>query len=111
MAREKDFNAQFQEKLSQFTFFEIEEKFLSANVPFSKINDVAGVIDEPQTKALGMIVQDEENKTHVDFPAFIKGYPNVKPTKARAIGADTESVLRDICGYDRAKIEAVLGEI
>ena len=69
---------------------------VSVDVPCSPINTIDKVLEEPQTKALGMFQQSPDGReTLLGLPL---SFDSVRPPFARGapeLGADTEAILRD----------------
>jgi crotonobetainyl-CoA:carnitine CoA-transferase CaiB-like acyl-CoA transferase len=79
------------------------ERLEAAGVPVGKVNDVRGALEEADVVAydhprLGVVRQ-------VASPLRLSGHrAPVSPGPAR--GADTEALLRELCGYDDARLAA-----
>jgi crotonobetainyl-CoA:carnitine CoA-transferase CaiB-like acyl-CoA transferase len=76
-------------------------------VPCAPVNDVIEALRDPQAAARGAVVEIEHPRLgtvrHVASPLRLGGEPPLRPAPAR--GADTELVLRKLCGYSPERIE------
>lgn len=80
-------------------------------VPCGAVNDVATALTQPQAAARGAVVEYE----HPTFgtvrttrsPLRLSG-PEAPLRRGPYLGEHSEEVLRDICGYDAARIEGLL---
>ncbi len=110
------FEAGFNGCLRRFSLEELETLFTKAGVPLSRINSIKDAIEEPQTKAMGIVVESQERegappRRYIDFPAHVSGHENVRPTCSPKLGQHTEEVLSDVCGYNREQLHEVTKEL
>lgn len=94
--------------LTQRTTAEWESLLAEAGVPHARVHNLAEVFADPQVLARGLRVQvHDPDGQPVDLLGsvfHIDGQPPPTPTMPPALGADTESVLREIVGLDAAQI-------
>jgi crotonobetainyl-CoA:carnitine CoA-transferase CaiB-like acyl-CoA transferase len=86
------------------------EVLTAAGVPCGPVNSVAQAMEDPHTTARGMIVETEHPTlgTVKTLASPVKvGSEPVPATRAPHRGEHGEAVLRDLCGYDDARIEAL----
>jgi crotonobetainyl-CoA:carnitine CoA-transferase CaiB-like acyl-CoA transferase len=86
------------------------EVLTAAGVPCGPVNSVAQAMEDPHTAARGMIVETEHPTlgTVKTLASPVKvGSEPVPATRAPHRGEHGEAVLRDLCGYDDARIEAL----
>jgi CoA:oxalate CoA-transferase len=85
------------------------EWIVGDQVPLSAVKDIAEVVDDPQIAARDMIVD-------VNYPGFgvlrmvgsplkLSGTPAAPRGLAPALGANTDDVLRLVCGLDEGRLE------
>jgi crotonobetainyl-CoA:carnitine CoA-transferase CaiB-like acyl-CoA transferase len=80
-------------------------KLSAAGVPCGAVNDVLGVLDDPQVEARDAIVS-YEHPSLGEVRQFAAPYRlGSEYRRAPTRGEDTLSLLRDVCGYDEAQIE------
>lgn len=87
---------------------------LDANgVPCAPINDLKAALEDETTRALNMVVDVEHDGVGLKFRAA--GNPirmfdagEVKPSSPPLLGEHTETVLRDLLGYDQKRIERLM---
>lgn len=81
---------------------------IEVDVPIAPLNTPKTVADDPQfrdrfawfpTEALGA--------EQLPFPVKVAGEEPLVPTKAPTVGEHTDAVLREVCGYDDARLEAL----
>jgi len=85
------------------------ERLTSAGVPCGPVNDVASAFADPQTAARRLVVEtDHPGFGVVRAPAspVRVGPPRTAHRRAPRLGEDTETVMRDLLGYDQARIDA-----
>jgi crotonobetainyl-CoA:carnitine CoA-transferase CaiB-like acyl-CoA transferase len=80
----------------------------AAEVPAGPINDIPGVVDDPQVLARGMVRQVGEN-SFVSQPIRYSGYPDMREQPAPALGHHTEAILTEL-GYSNEEISAMKAE-
>jgi len=78
-----------------------------AGVPCGPINDVRGALADPQTAARALVGETEHpafgRARWIASPVRV-GEPAGAHRRAPGLGEDTESVLRDVLGYDAAHV-------
>ncbi|HLW93894.1 MAG TPA: CoA transferase [Solirubrobacteraceae bacterium] len=83
------------------------ERLAAAGVPAGRVNDVAQALADEQTVARDAIVAYEHptlgTVRQAASPLRLSG-DLPEPSRAPLLGEDTESVLREVCGYDEARI-------
>lgn len=83
----------------------------AADVPASAVNDVSMVFDNPQVKHRGMLTHAHHPVTG-DMPLLrnpirMSGTPIGAATPPPMLGQDNDEVLKDLLGYDEARIAAL----
>lgn len=83
----------------------------AADVPASAVNDVSMVFDNPQVQHRGMLTHAHHPVTG-DMPLLrnpirMSGTPIGEATPPPMLGQDNDEVLRDLLGYDEARIAAL----
>jgi crotonobetainyl-CoA:carnitine CoA-transferase CaiB-like acyl-CoA transferase len=82
----------------------------AAGVPCGAVNDVLGVLDDPQVEARSAVVAyDHPRLGEVKQFASPLGM-GATYTPAPSRGQDTETLLRELCGYDDARLEHARAE-
>jgi crotonobetainyl-CoA:carnitine CoA-transferase CaiB-like acyl-CoA transferase len=80
----------------------------AAGIPCAPVNDVAGALADPQAVARGAVVEVEHERfgavRTIASPLRVAAAPRT-PEPAPRRGAHTAAVLRELCGYDDARIE------
>lgn len=93
---------------------EWERELIAAGVPCGPVNDVPTALSDPQARARGMVrevVDDRGEAVRVVGPApRLSATPPSVRTAPPRLGQHTESVLRDLLGYDEARIAALRAE-
>jgi len=92
--------------------YEEWEALLTANgIPVGAINNLAQVVDHPQVKARGSIVEIEHPRAGkmrvVGVPVRLSATPGSVRTPSPALGEHTDEVLRGLLGLDAAEISAL----
>ncbi|GAC1579437.1 MAG: CaiB/BaiF CoA-transferase family protein [Candidatus Elarobacter sp.] len=81
-----------------------------AGVPCSPINDVHAALADPQTAARGLVAQTDHptfgTARWIASPVRVGDVP-AEHRRAPQLGEHTESVMRDLLGYDDARIAAL----
>jgi crotonobetainyl-CoA:carnitine CoA-transferase CaiB-like acyl-CoA transferase len=99
--------------ISGMTAAEAEERLRGAGVPCGRYREVAEVLDDPQTLSRGSLrtVTDAAGDFRVTATPFqVASRPRAAmPDRVPELGADTAAVLRDVAGYDDARVAAVIG--
>ena len=107
-----DLDKEVNEWSTTLNFSEIEEKLVEAGIPVGQINDIKQVCELPQIAARNMLwkVYDPGFKDEVSFPGCpikIQGVEDEIQKPAPLLGEDTDKVMKEILGYDDAKIKAM----
>jgi len=83
------------------------EQLAAAGVPSAAVNDVTAALEDPQVQARGGIVEADHpvlgTVRQVASPLRLGDDPRVERAPFR--GEHTESVLAEVCGYSRDRIE------
>ncbi len=78
-----------------------------AGVPVGRVNDVRGALEDAQVQARGAVVGYEHPRLghvrQVASPLRLDGHVPA-PAPAPARNADGEALLRELCGYDAARV-------
>ena len=89
------------------------EAFRAARVPAGPINRVDEVAADPVLQARGLLYRldtdDGRAIPQVGTGFLLDGQPNRPRSAPARLGADTHAVLRELLGYDAAKIDALKG--
>jgi CoA:oxalate CoA-transferase len=88
--------------LSKRTAAEWLTAFNAAEVPAGPINDIPGVVDDPQVLARRVVRQVGEN-SFVAQPIQFSTYPDMREQPAPALGDHTETILAEL-GYSAQEI-------
>jgi crotonobetainyl-CoA:carnitine CoA-transferase CaiB-like acyl-CoA transferase len=85
------------------------DKLEAAGVPVGKVNDVRGALEDAQAAARGAVTQYEHPRLgtvrQAASPLRVSGHTaDARPGPAR--GEGTEALLRELCGYDDARLAA-----
>ncbi len=93
------------------SYEEWETLLVQSGIPIGAINNIAEVIEHPQVKARGSLVEIEHPRAGkvrvVGVPIRFSETPGSVRTPSPALGEHTEVVLRDILGLDAQAIEAL----
>jgi crotonobetainyl-CoA:carnitine CoA-transferase CaiB-like acyl-CoA transferase len=93
--------------LAERTSVEWLELLAGAGVPSAPVNDVAAALEDAQTQARGAVLELDHpalgNVREVASPLRLGDEPPVARAPFR--GEHTESVLSDVCGYSRERID------
>ncbi len=85
----------------------------AAGVPCGPVNEVRAALADPQTGARGLIARTEHpafgSASWIASPVRV-GEPPAAHRRAPQLGEDTESVLRELLGYDGERIAALRAE-
>jgi formyl-CoA transferase/CoA:oxalate CoA-transferase len=92
--------------------YEEWETLLTANgIPVGAINNLAQVVEHPQVKARGSMVELEHPRAGkvrvVGVPVRLSATPGAVRTPAPALGEHTDAVLRELLGLGAAEIDAL----
>ncbi len=90
--------------------FAVRDELQKAGVPAGVVQTGEDLVNDPQLKARGFIVAVDNGRLgRVVLPNFPLHFSNAKLTRRwefPVLGRDTETVLRDVVGYDEATIKA-----
>jgi benzylsuccinate CoA-transferase BbsF subunit len=90
--------------------FAVRDQLQKAGVPAGVVQTGEDLVNDPQLKERGFIVEvDNARLGKVVLPNFPLHFTNAKLTRRwefPVLGKDTETVLREIVGYDEATIAA-----
>ena len=98
------------DELSKRTTEEWLELLRAQGVPSAPVNDVHAAFEDPQSTARGDVVSYEHPELgEVRGPAspFRLNGSAPAPKRGPLLGEHTKDVLRDLCGYDEGRIEAL----
>jgi len=88
-----------------------EERLVKAGIPVGAINNIAQVVEHPQVKARGAIVEMDHPKAGkvkvVGVPVRFSETPGAVRTPSPSLGEHTEDVLKDLLGMDEQQIDAL----
>jgi crotonobetainyl-CoA:carnitine CoA-transferase CaiB-like acyl-CoA transferase len=75
------------------------------NVPIAPVNSAKTIVDDPQFQhRFPLYSVDQLGAEQLPLPVFVEGEELPVPTKAPEVGQDTDQVMRDVLGYDAARI-------
>ncbi len=75
------------------------------NVPVAPVNTAKTIVDDPQFQhRFPLYGVDQLGAEQLPLPLKVAGEELPVPTKAPTVGQDTEAVLRDVLGYDDARM-------
>jgi crotonobetainyl-CoA:carnitine CoA-transferase CaiB-like acyl-CoA transferase len=78
------------------------------NTPLAPVNTPANIGNDPQFQArMGWIGRDELGAEQLPSPIKVVGGELPHPTMAPTVGQHTDEVLRDVAGYDDARLAAL----
>ena len=78
------------------------------NTPIAPVNTPANIGDDPQFQArMDWISRDELGADQLPSPIKVVGGELPHPTMAPTVGQHTDEVLRDVAGYDDARLKAL----
>ncbi len=81
---------------------------IKANTPLAPVNTPKNIVDDPQFKARFKVMGHEQHGADMlGFPVQFVGEELPASGKAPTVGQHSEEVLRDVLGYDAARIAAV----
>jgi formyl-CoA transferase/CoA:oxalate CoA-transferase len=96
------------------TYEEWEAIFLPRGIPFGAINTIAQVVEHPQVKARGALVEMEHPRAGkvkmVGAPVRLSETPGSVRTPSPMLGEHTETVLRELLGLSPQAIAALREE-
>jgi crotonobetainyl-CoA:carnitine CoA-transferase CaiB-like acyl-CoA transferase len=97
-----------QQVFLQKTYEEWEALLLENGIPVGAINDLAQVVEHPQVKARGSIVEMEHARAGkvriVGLPMRLSETPGAMRSAAPTLGEHTELVLRDVLGLGAGEL-------
>ena len=100
-----------QEVFLTASYEEWEDRLVKAGIPIGAINNVSQVLDHPQVKARGSIVEMDHPKAGkvkvVGVPIRFSKTPGSVRTPSPSLGEHTEEVLKEVLGMDETQIEAL----
>ena len=95
------------------TYEEWEAIFLPEGIPFGAINNIEQVVNHPQVKARGALVEMNHpragNVRMVGAPVRLSETPGSVRTPSPMLGEHTSEVLRDLLGLSAAEVDALRG--
>jgi crotonobetainyl-CoA:carnitine CoA-transferase CaiB-like acyl-CoA transferase len=75
------------------------------NVPLAPVNTAKTIVDDPQFQHRFPLYRvDQLGAEQLPLPLNVIGEERPVPTKAPTVGQDTDRVLRDVLGYDDARL-------
>ena len=93
------------------SYEEWEKTLLEHGVPVGAINTLAEVVEHPQVKARGALVEMDHPRAGkvrmVGVPIRLSETPGAVRTPSPMLGEHTEEILRDVLGLDAAKVAAL----
>ena len=97
-----------QEVFRTRTYEEWETLLLANDIPVGAINDVAQVVEHPQVKARGALLEVEHPEAGkvrmVRSPVRLSGMGDMRTTPAPLLGQHTDDVLREVLGLSADEI-------
>jgi crotonobetainyl-CoA:carnitine CoA-transferase CaiB-like acyl-CoA transferase len=95
------------------TYEEWEAIFLPEGIPFGAINNIEQVVNHPQVKARGALVEMNHPRAGkvrmVGAPVRLSETPGSVRTPSPMLGEHTSEVLRDLLGLSAAEVDALRG--
>lgn len=99
--------------ISGLTAAEAEKRLREAGVPCGRYREIGDVLDDPQTlsrESLRTVTDGAGDFRVTATPFQLASSPRAAmPVRVAELGADTAGVLREVAGYDDARIAAVIG--
>ena len=93
------------------SYEEWEAIFLPLGIPFGAINNIAQVVEHPQVKARGSLVEMNHPRAGkvqmVGAPVRLSETPGSVRTPSPMLGEHTEQVLRELLGMDQQTVTAL----
>lgn len=81
---------------------------IRVNTPIAPVNTPKNVVDDPQFRDRFEVWPHEQHGADMfGFPVKFVGETAPRPAKAPTVGEHADEVLRDVLGYDAAKIAAI----
>lgn len=103
-------DAAIEDKLQAFTRDEIIKLLETVSVPCGPINNIEDAFADPQIQARDMVVRQQRGEGEVRtvaFPAKLSKTPADYRLPPPLFGADTRTVLAEVCGYDDTKLDGL----
>ena len=92
----------------------LDAALAGADIPHTRVYTVADIATDPQFRARQMVQEvDDAMLGPILHPGVVPKMDGVSPvprSTGPAVGADTEGVLRDLLGYDMARIAALAAQ-
>ncbi len=102
---------QLEEWAAERTVEEIVDALVGVGVPVAPINGVDGVVEDPQVRHRGMLVEIEHPEAGtvktVNFPIKFSKSPAKIRMAAPLLGQHNDEVLTELLGYGREKLESL----
>jgi formyl-CoA transferase/CoA:oxalate CoA-transferase len=103
--------ARLQEIFLTKSYEEWEAAFLGHGIPVGAINTLADVVEHPQVKARGALVEMDHPRAGkvrmVGVPVRLSETPGAVRTPSPTLGEHTEEILRDVLGLDDPALAAL----
>jgi len=103
--------ARLQQVFLTRTYEEWEALLTKNGIPVGAINNLAQVVEHPQVKARGAVVEIDHPRAGklrmVGVPVRLSATPGSVRTPAPALGEHTDEVLRDLLGLSAPEIDAL----
>ncbi|MCU0274741.1 MAG: CoA transferase [Acidimicrobiales bacterium] len=75
------------------------------NVPLAPVNTAKTIVDDPQFQhRFPLYPADQLGADQLPLPVFVEGEGIPVPTKAPTVGQHTDEVMREVLGYDDARL-------
>lgn len=74
------------------------------NVPAGRVRTVEEVLASPEVAERGMVYEAEGGVRFTGSPMHFSGTPVRKPSPPPALGEHSDTILRDVLGYDEARL-------
>jgi crotonobetainyl-CoA:carnitine CoA-transferase CaiB-like acyl-CoA transferase len=114
LARREEVMAMLAAALSRLTRAEAVAALDAADVPNGPVLSIDETLTDPHTAARGLVGRaarpDGGEVPALRLPYRFEGFDSPEPAALPGLGADTEAVLRDMLGYDDARIAALRAE-
>jgi crotonobetainyl-CoA:carnitine CoA-transferase CaiB-like acyl-CoA transferase len=114
LARREEVMAMLTAALARLTRAEAVAALDAADVPNGPVLSIDETLTDPHTLARGLVGRaarpDGGEIPALRVPYRFEGFDSPEPAPLPGLGADTETVLRDMLGYDDARIAALRAE-